>query len=100
MNIVMDQCDLIFNGGHGLRDRGEVRYTLIDFGMSVMYPEDSVIEDLVETQPLGFRRRGGPAVEGPYNPFKADLALMGLVLQLRVRVGLASQIFYGAEKNE
>lgn len=70
----------------GLRVPGEVQYALFDFGNSIMLPEESKIEELIETRPLNYAHRNAKYVEGPlsYNPFKADIAFLGLELQGRV----------------
>lgn len=76
----------VLHNHKGLRAAGEVRYTLYDFGASIAYPKDAVIEDLVATRRLNFELRDLPPVKGSYNSFKADIALMPGALQAKVRV--------------
>ncbi|KDR83384.1 hypothetical protein GALMADRAFT_205386 [Galerina marginata CBS 339.88] len=54
-----------------LRNPAEVWYALYDFGNSVVYPEDTVIEEVpTSSRFIGFRRRGLTLPERPYNPIK------------------------------
>jgi len=84
MNLVVE-----FIHSHTLkdvRDRAIIKYALIDFGHSMSYPLDTVIEDVRETRFFGFSMRGLPQPEGPYNPFQAEMLSVGDVLQREVRV--------------
>jgi len=83
MNLVVE-----FIHSHTLknvRDRATIKYALIDFGHSMSYPLDTVIEDVRETRFFGFSMRGLPQPEGPYNPFQAEMLSVGDVLQREVR---------------
>ncbi|KAH9478692.1 hypothetical protein JR316_0009150 [Psilocybe cubensis] len=83
MNVILDNHELY--NAKDLRRLGEVKYALIDFGNAVVYPEDTVIENVVATRPLNYWLRELPKVEGPYNPFKADIAFLGAELEYKVR---------------
>lgn len=84
MNVIINTEDIF--DAKGLRDPSDVKYTLLDFGNALMFPEDCIIEDAIATRPLNYALRGVEVVEGPYNPFKADMAFLGLGLQATVRV--------------
>ena len=73
----------------GLRNPGEVRYALYDFGHSLLYEE---LEEGIDIHSIKTERliifHHGASPDGPYNPFKADVAMLGGLLELRVRVRL------------
>uniref|UniRef100_A0A8H8CKR3 Protein kinase domain-containing protein n=1 Tax=Psilocybe cubensis TaxID=181762 RepID=A0A8H8CKR3_PSICU len=83
MNVILDDYELLKT--KGLRRPGEVKYALIDFGNAVVYPEDTVIKNVVATRPLNYWLRSLPEIEGPYNPFKADIAFLGSQMEYKVR---------------
>jgi hypothetical protein len=70
----------------GMRDPTTTRYAIYDFGHSLMYPYETVLEDVTETRFMNFVIRGLPAPPGPYNPFQADVAFLGKILQRYVRI--------------
>jgi hypothetical protein len=70
----------------GMRDPSTTRYAIYDFGYSLIYPYETVLEDVTETQFLNFDLRDLPIPSGPYNPFQADVAFLGVTLQRWVRV--------------
>uniref|UniRef100_A0A8H8CMM6 Protein kinase domain-containing protein n=1 Tax=Psilocybe cubensis TaxID=181762 RepID=A0A8H8CMM6_PSICU len=71
----------------GLRDPKEVRYALLDFGFSIAFPEDTVEEDVRMIRYNSWGLHGIPdnSVIYPYNPFKADIAILASSLQMHVR---------------
>ncbi|KAH9483633.1 hypothetical protein JR316_0003103 [Psilocybe cubensis] len=82
MNAVMASSET--SRRTGLRDPKEVRYALFDFGGSVSFPEDTVIEQArMSRRDLNFDLHGVPSesVSYPYNPFRMDIAFMGTCLQ-------------------
>ncbi|PPQ80569.1 hypothetical protein CVT25_001603 [Psilocybe cyanescens] len=83
MNVICGFIALI--SAKGLRNPSEVRYALLDFGASQMFPCDTVIEDMTSTRRLNYRLRGLPVVKGSHNPFKSDVAFLGSGLQTRIR---------------
>lgn len=92
MNVILDHRELMTT--KGLRRPGEVRCALIDFGNAIAFPEDSVIENVIATRPINYWLRDLPKVEGPYNPFRADIAFLGAELEYKVRVSnLGAQIY-------
>lgn len=68
----------------GLRNPAEVQYALYDFGHSILYPEYVDIDNVETTRFIRFNH--GESPQGPYNPFKADVAMLGGSLQRIVRV--------------
>ncbi|KAH9483629.1 hypothetical protein JR316_0003099 [Psilocybe cubensis] len=84
MNVVIQHTEMFRRTG--LRKRDEVRYALFDFGASVAFPEDTVIEDTFTTDYLwfGVHNIQEDSVKYPYNPFKADIAFLGTALQTYV----------------
>ena len=70
----------------GLRDLATTQYAIYDFDCSFIYPYETVLESVRETRPLHFRLRCLPPPSGPYNPFQADIAFVGMILQGWVRV--------------
>ncbi|KAH9483619.1 hypothetical protein JR316_0003089 [Psilocybe cubensis] len=85
MNVILQPLEYFRRTG--LRDPNEVRYALIDFGISIAFPEDTVIEDLrmIRYNSWFIRNIPDDSVIYPYNPFKADVALLASVLQTYVR---------------
>jgi hypothetical protein len=72
----------------GMRDPSAARYAIYDFGYSLIYPYETVLEDVTETRFLNFELRDLPTPHGPYNPFQEDIAFLGMTLQRWVRVRL------------
>ncbi|KAH9478695.1 hypothetical protein JR316_0009153 [Psilocybe cubensis] len=83
MNVILDDREPITQ--RGLRRPGEVRYALIDFGNAIVFPEDTIIENVIATRPLNYWLRDLPKIDGAYNPFKADIAFLGAELEYKVR---------------
>jgi hypothetical protein len=71
-----------------MRDPSTARYAIYDFGYSLIYPYETVLEDVTETRFLNFELRDLPIPDGPYNPFQEDIAFLGMTLQRWVRVRL------------
>lgn len=70
----------------GLRDLSVVHYAIYDFGGSLIYPEDTVLEDVQSTGFFNFRLRGFEIPPGPWNPFQVDILFLGCTLERWVRV--------------
>ncbi|KAH9483630.1 hypothetical protein JR316_0003100 [Psilocybe cubensis] len=86
MNVVLESSETIRRTG--LRDPKEVQYALFDFGGSMIFPDDTVIEEArISRRDLNFHLHGVPpnSVTYPYNPFRMDVAFMGTCLQTYVR---------------
>uniref|UniRef100_A0A8H7Y4K3 Protein kinase domain-containing protein n=1 Tax=Psilocybe cubensis TaxID=181762 RepID=A0A8H7Y4K3_PSICU len=85
MNVILQHRELFRRTG--LRDPKEVRYALLDFGFSIAFPEDTIIEDVRMIRYNSWFVHYIPDnwVIYPYNPFKADLAMLASSLQLYVR---------------
>jgi hypothetical protein len=69
-----------------MRDPTTTQYAIYDFGYSLIYPYETVLEDVTETRFMGFEKRGIPAPPGPYNPFQADVIFVGVIIGRYVRV--------------
>jgi len=59
--------------------------TIYDFGYSLIYPPETNLEDVRENRFLNFGLRRLPEPLGPHNPFKEDVAFLGVILQRWVR---------------
>lgn len=75
----------------GMRDPMTTQYAIYDFGYSLIYPYETVLEDVTETRFMGFEKRGIPAPPGPYNPFQADVVFVGVIIGRYVRVSNINQ---------
>ncbi|TFK33525.1 hypothetical protein BDQ12DRAFT_715773 [Crucibulum laeve] len=69
----------------GICDPAVAKYAIYDFGQSVIYPYNTVLEDVTVTKFLHFDLRGCPTPPGPHNPFHFDVLCLGVMLQNRVR---------------
>lgn len=68
----------------GVREPKDVRYTIYDFGYSLIYPMDTDIDTVNTSRRLSYYHAPDPS--GPYNPFKSDVAMMGGLLHGHVMV--------------
>ncbi|KAF9457534.1 hypothetical protein BDZ94DRAFT_201523 [Collybia nuda] len=69
----------------GLRNTSVTRYAIYDFGGSLIYPEDTILEDVHSNEFFNFRLRGYETPPGPWNPFQVDILFLGCVLECWVR---------------
>ncbi|TFK31819.1 hypothetical protein BDQ12DRAFT_639562 [Crucibulum laeve] len=69
----------------GLRDPSVSHYAIFDFGWSLIYPYDTVLEDVEVLGHCRFPIRGLPTPSGPCNPFAFDVISLGIMLQRWVR---------------
>jgi hypothetical protein len=71
----------------GLRDGAlSARYAFYDFEASVIYPLETPLEDVWETEFVGFELRGIPIPDGPFKVFPLDVLCLGKLLENRTRV--------------
>ncbi|RDB30827.1 hypothetical protein Hypma_005798 [Hypsizygus marmoreus] len=70
----------------GLRDPSVTRYTIYDFNYSLIYPLETILEDVRDTRfyHWGLRRLHTPT-DPSVNPFEVDMAYVGGLLQRYVR---------------
>ncbi|PPQ74573.1 hypothetical protein CVT26_007823 [Gymnopilus dilepis] len=68
---------------NGFRNPDEVQYVLYDFGYSLLFPEDADLASSKVTRYFRYLHGEGPGRS--YNPFKADVAMLGYTLEIRVR---------------
>ncbi|TFK34375.1 hypothetical protein BDQ12DRAFT_738249 [Crucibulum laeve] len=71
----------------GLRDLCVSQYAIYDFGWSLIYPYNTVLEDVTVTTHFNFsfHLRGLLTPSGPHNPFQVDVLSVGLILLRWVR---------------
>ncbi|KAF8149336.1 hypothetical protein B0H34DRAFT_733314 [Crassisporium funariophilum] len=72
INVINDRrCDFML----GMRYSSVVRYALYDFGFSLMYPHDTILEDVRDDREYNFSLRHLEAPSDPtVNPFQVDMA--------------------------
>lgn len=70
----------------GLRNPSVTHYAIYDFGASLIYPEDTVLEDVQSSGFFNFGLRGYETPPGPWNPFQVDILFLGCALERWVRV--------------
>ncbi|KAF9457533.1 hypothetical protein BDZ94DRAFT_1272850 [Collybia nuda] len=82
INVLVDTRGTFLTG---LRDTSVTRYAIYDFGGSLIYPEDTILENAQTDEFLNFRLRGYETPPGPWNPFQVDILFLGCILERWVR---------------
>ncbi|KAF8174911.1 hypothetical protein BJ912DRAFT_1075526 [Pholiota molesta] len=68
-----------------LRDPSTTRYAYYDFEVSKIYPLETPLDEIFETEYFGFELRGIRRPDGPFKVFPLDVLGLGLVLEKRTR---------------
>ncbi|TFK31895.1 hypothetical protein BDQ12DRAFT_618046, partial [Crucibulum laeve] len=65
----------------GVCDPSASHYAIFNFGWSLVYPYDTMLEDIAVSEHCRFCIHGLPTPPGPCNPFAFDVISLGIMLQ-------------------